>query len=316
VALCTYNGAKFVAAQLESITRQTAPVDEIIICDDGSSDRTLPIVKEFASRLPMRIEINDRRLGVTGNFAKAIAQCTGDIIFLCDQDDLWEPQKVQKIVQCFADDAVGLAFSNALVVHEDLSPAGYRLWDSVWFDPAEQRKMRDGSALPVLLRHAVAAGSTLAFRSRYRSLILPIPNFPHSHDIWITLLIACVSRVFPLDEDLIRYRLHASNHVGLRRHGLLGQFRMAKHQLRTHAFQYAADMHEAARERLAGNTQWPASPQTLALLTEKIRHSRLRHDMPAHRLARLGIISSELRNGNYSKYSYGYKSVLQDLMLP
>jgi hypothetical protein len=169
--------------------------------------------------------------------------------------------------------------------------------------------------LPVLLRHAIAAGSTMAFRSRYLSLVLPIPDFPHSHDIWITLLIACVSRVFPIDEDLIRYRLHASNHVGLRRYGLLGQIRMAKHQVQTKAFEYAADLHEAAYTRLAGNARWPVVPQTLELLAEKIRHSRLRHELPAHRLSRLGIISSELRNGNYSKYSYGFKSVLQDLVL-
>jgi hypothetical protein len=196
-----------------------------------------------------------------------------------------------------------------------LSPAGYRLWDSIWFGAGEQRKMREGGALPVLLRHAIAAGSTMAFRSRYLPLVLPIPDFPHSHDIWITLLIACVGRVFPLDEDLIRYRLHASNHVGLRRYGLLGQIRMAGHQIRTKAFEYTADLHEAAYQRLAGNVQWPVAPHTLELFAEKIRHSRLRHDMPAGRFSRLGIISSELRNGNYSKYSYGYKSVLQDLML-
>jgi glycosyltransferase involved in cell wall biosynthesis len=315
VALCTYNGAQFVAAQLESIARQTLPVDEIVVCDDGSNDQTVSIVKEFVARLPIRIEVNDRRLGVTGNFARAIGQCTGDIIFLCDQDDLWEPGKVERLIGCFADDSAGLVFSNAQVVGEDLSPAGYRLWDSIWFDAAEQKRMRGGAALPLLLRHAIAAGSTLAFRSRYLPLVLPIPDFPHSHDIWITLLIACVGRVLPLDEDLIRYRLHASNHVGLRRYGLLGQIRMATQQRRTRAFEYAADLHQAAYQRLTGNAQWPVAPQTLELLTEKIRHSRLRHDMPANPLSRLGIISSEIRNGNYSKYSYGYKSVLQDLML-
>jgi hypothetical protein len=317
VALCTYNGAKFVKSQLATIANQSQPVDEIIVCDDASTDDTLSILKDFAahSTITVRVEANDHRLGVTKNFEKAISFCTGNIILLCDQDDLWRPHKVQKLIEPFANDSVGLAFSNAEVVREDLSSTGYRLWESIWFDATEQRQMCDGAALPVLLRHAIAAGSTLAFRARYLPLILPIPDFPHSHDIWITLLIACTAQILPIDEDLIQYRLHSSNQVGMRRHGLLGQIRMARQQVETNAFGYAADLHEAAHQRLVENPNWPIAPQTLELLEAKIRHSRLRHQLPTHRLSRLGVISSELRNGNYSKYSYGFKSVLQDLVL-
>ncbi len=319
VALCTYNGARFLREQLESITGQTQAVDEVVICDDGSTDGTIELIQAFApaSPVPIRLEQNPVRLGVTKNFEKAISLCQGGVIFLSDQDDRWQPPKVQRLLSAFQNPAVGLAFSNAQVVREDLSPAGYRLWQSVWFSSDEQQQVRDGAAAPVLLRHAVAAGSTLAFRAEYLPLVLPIPDLPHSHDIWITLLIGCIARLQPMDEDLIRYRLHGGNHVGLRRHNLLSQIRMARRQIETNAFEYAANLHAAMYERLTSPaaSQWTVPYDVLARLQEKIEHSRARQRMPKGWPSRLKLIKDELRNGNYRKYSYGYKSVLQDLIL-
>ncbi len=264
----------------------------------------------------MRVVRNARRLGVTKNFEQAIGLCTGDVVLLCDQDDVWHPEKVAVLLDRLAAGGRRMAFSNAEVVDADLAPAGYRLWDSVWFDAAEQDRVRRGDAVPVLLRHAVAAGSTLAFRAEFKPLLLPIPDLPHSHDIWVTLLLACVGRIDPVDRDLIRYRLHAANTVGLRRHGLLGQVRMARHQVRTGTFAYLADLCAAAHDRLAPHAdRWPVSPAVLDLLRAKVDHSRCRHDMPRPWLRRLGVVGREVRRGNYLKYSYGYKSVLQDLFL-
>jgi hypothetical protein len=162
----------------------------------------------------------------------------------------------------------------------------------------------------------VAAGSTLAFRAEYLPLVLPIPDLPHAHDIWITLLLACVGRIEPVDLDLIRYRLHSANTVGMRRHGLLGQVRMARHQLRTGTFAFLADLCAAAHDRLTAHRhRWPVSPEVLSLLRAKVDHSRCRRDMPRRWLRRLGVVGREVRRGNYLKYSYGYKSVLQDLFL-
>ena len=252
---------------------------------------------------------------MTKNFEQAIGLCTGDAILLCDQDDVWHPDKVAVLLDRLGGGCT-MAFSNAEVVDADLAPAGYRLWDSVWFDAAEQARVRRGDAVPVLLRHAVAAGSTLAFRAEFKPLLLPIPDLPHSHDIWLTLLLACVGRIDPVDRDLVRYRLHSANVVGLRRHGLVGQVRMARHQLRTNTFAFLADLCAAAGDRLAQHQRrWPVSPDVLALLRAKVDHSRCRHDMPRRWLRRLGVVGREVRRGNYLKYSYGYKSVLQDLFL-
>ena len=316
--MCTYNGVRFVRDQLRSITGQTRPVDEIVVCDDGSTDGTTEAVAAFAaaSPVPVRLVRNPRQLGVTKNFEQAIGHCTGDAILLCDQDDVWHPEKAAVLLDRLAGGRAALAFSNAAVVDADLKSAGYRLWDSVWFDAGEQARVRGGDAVPVLLRHAVAAGSTLAFRAEFKPLLLPIPDLPHSHDIWVTLLLACVGRLDPVDLDLIQYRLHSANTVGLRRHGLLGQVRMARHQLRTGTFAFLADLCAAAHERLVAHEhRWPVPAETLALLRAKVDHSRCRHDLPRRWLRRLGVVGREVRRGNYVKYSYGYKSVLQDLFL-
>jgi glycosyltransferase involved in cell wall biosynthesis len=313
VALCTYNGGRFLAEQLESIAGQTRVVDEIILCDDGSGDDTVAIA--LRSPLPIRVMRNDTRLGVTKNFEKAISNCSGDVIFLCDQDDRWMPNKVARLLESLDQPRVDLAFSNAQVVDEHLRPLGYRMWDSVWFDAAEQRKVRAGQALPVLLRHAIAAGSTLAFKATYLPLLLPIPNLPHSHDIWITLLLGCIGRIDPVDEDLIKYRLHGGNEVGMRHYGLMDQIKMARHQISTRAFAYLAELHSAAYERLTQQARWPVHPNLLVMLQDKIRHSRLRDEFPRNPVGRLTTISRELWRGNYRRFSYGYKSVLQDLFL-
>jgi glycosyltransferase involved in cell wall biosynthesis len=292
-------------------------VDELIACDDGSTDDTISVLQMFAGRsgLPVKITRNQRRLGVTKNFEHAISLCSGQVILLCDQDDCWHREKVRVLSERLTEGRAALAFSNAEVVLRDRSPAGYRLWDSVWFDSFEQQRVRHGDALPVLLRHAVAAGSTLAFRAEYLPLILPIPDLPHCHDIWITLLLACVGRIEPVDQDLIQYRLHGANAVGMRRYNLLGQIRMAQHQIRTNAFSYLAELYSAAHDRLTSQSRWPVTTKTLELLRDKIRHSRLRHDLPRRWVKRLSIVGGEVRRGNYLKYSYGYKSVLQDLFL-
>jgi len=90
VALCTYNGELYLREQLESILKQTFPPDEIIICDDGSTDTTIKILEEFRRKsfIPVKVYYNKENLGVSKNFEKAISLCSGDIIFLSDQDDV------------------------------------------------------------------------------------------------------------------------------------------------------------------------------------------------------------------------------------
>ena len=94
VAMTTCNGEKYVRKQLDSIMNQSMQVDEIVICDDCSHDRTVEIVKEY----PVQLFVNETNLGFKQNFRKAMELCHGDYIFLCDQDDIWELNKVEKMI--------------------------------------------------------------------------------------------------------------------------------------------------------------------------------------------------------------------------
>src|SRR5215470_8302349 len=97
VAMCTYNGARFLAEQLGSLAAQSRLPDELVVCDDGSTDESAEIVKDFARHapFPVRLEVNEENLGATKNFEKAIGLCRGEVIALSDQDDVWYPKKLE-----------------------------------------------------------------------------------------------------------------------------------------------------------------------------------------------------------------------------
>src|SRR5262245_39471269 len=141
IALCTYNGTKYLSSQLESYLAQTCPPDEVVVCDDCSQDETVSTLNEFAERapFPVRIFVNERNLGSTKNFEKAISLCSGDIIFLSDQDDAWASNKIERIVEEFdRDSEVGMVFSNAELVDETMQPLG-----SNFFNDRDASKLRE-----------------------------------------------------------------------------------------------------------------------------------------------------------------------------
>ena len=122
VALCTCDGEKYIKSQLYSILEQTVQVDEIIICDDSSSDNTIQIVNKIITEtnIPIQVFSNEKRLGVCANFDRAIRLCSSVIILLADQDDIWLPTKVDKIVTYFNENPyVDVLFTNGLFIDSD-----------------------------------------------------------------------------------------------------------------------------------------------------------------------------------------------------
>ena len=105
VALCTHNGARYVTEQVESILRQTLPPDEIVLSDDASTDDTVALVRAALAAHPnveLRVFENDPALRVTKNFEQAVVACTGDLVALSDQDDIWAPDRLERIAEVFA----------------------------------------------------------------------------------------------------------------------------------------------------------------------------------------------------------------------
>src|SRR3984893_11664406 len=155
-AMCTYNGARFLPDQLESIAAQTRLPDELIICDDRSTDGSVDIIRSFAHHapFPIRLVFNATNLGSTKNFEKAIGLCEGEIIALEDQDDVWRPEKLGCIAGVLErDERIGAVFSDAELIDQDSRPLGQTLWSSFFFNSREQDKFERGHGLNVLLQH-------------------------------------------------------------------------------------------------------------------------------------------------------------------
>jgi glycosyltransferase involved in cell wall biosynthesis len=318
VALCSYNGARFVGKQLASIAGQTHPPVEIVVCDDGSVDETVTIVENFAreSAVPVRIEKHSSPLGVAANFSRAIELCSGPLIALSDQDDIWEPYKLERIASAFATaDGPGLVFSDASAIDAAGNSLGYNLWDAIAtpFTHSERRLVHQGRLFEVVLRHYVVTGATLAFHSRYRDLLLPIP--PDAlHDAWIATLIAAVAPCAIVEERLIRYRQHAAQVQGERPLGWLEQLQLAR-KAGAAKLELTANRFQAIHDRLAANGRYPVSVDTLNGLAEKVKHFRTRAAMIQSGRVRLPTVLGELIRGRYRRYSHPWKWPLADLFM-
>ena len=309
IALCTWNGGPHLPEQLASLAGQTRLPDELIVCDDASTDDTVAIVKQFAAAAPFPIQLrqNPARLGVVKNFTKAIVQCSGDLIFLCDQDDVWHRDKISVILREFdSDDNLGAAFTNARLSD------GTTLWDHIGFRPRERRAVNDGRAFDVLVEHNVVTGATLAFRDRWREAVLPIPEVAGMlHDQWIAMIIAAVAPVDCIDDCLIDYRQHAGQQVGAGvAAGGLGRWvgaarKTGASEYATHAAQLDAVLQRL--ERMGG----PAD--RVADLRRRIAHIRTRASLPSRRTTRIPIVMRELLSLRYHRYSNHFWSAAKDL---
>lgn len=314
VALCTYNGSAFLAEQLASIAQQTRLPDELVICDDGSTDNTLPLVESFASNSPFDIRIyrNSQNLGATRNFAQAIRLCRGDIIALCDQDDFWYATKLAELETIFdRRPEVGFVFSDADIVDAQGKALGYRLWHSARFDRGQQQRMINGQAISVLLQHPVVTGAAMAFRARFRDLVLPMPS-NWIHDEWIALLIAAVANVGIIEQPLMQYRRHQTNQVGIEGINFLDRLTAA---LSTNPAVYhdRYEQFQQLSDRIAQHL--PTETDLLRALADKQDHLRMRATLPDQNLMRLLPVWKELLKGRYKRYSASQLNAFRDLIL-
>lgn len=217
IALCTYNGEKFLSEQLESFTNQSRLPDELVVCDDCSSDKTPAIIENFrkTAPFPVRFHQNTSNLRSTKNFEKAIGLCTGDLVFLSDQDDVWEADKIKRTISVFENDSdIALVFTNALLVDENLKSLNVKLWDKT-FDKKKQKQFLENKAFELLLKERIVAGATVCFKKELNNYVLPIPILgDFIHDGWLALVAAKIGKVVFVDENLVKYRQHSSQQIG------------------------------------------------------------------------------------------------------
>lgn len=209
VCMLSFNGANYIKEQLDSILCQLNPEDEVIISDDGSTDNTLDIVLAYNDS---RIRLLNHKLVATPfsgvmdvcyrvgrNAENALKNAKGDYIFLADQDDVWPSDKVEKCIRELQN--VDLIVTNKLVVDSNMRPLS-----------------EDGKAAPIksptlynTLTHTPFTGCCMAFRKSLLNYILPFPEEPLMHDIWIGLMGMKHGKVRVLQEPLLFYRRHGGN---------------------------------------------------------------------------------------------------------
>ena len=326
IAMCTFNGEKYLREQLASLAAQSRRPDELIVCDDGSTDDTTAIIEQFkkGAPFPVSLQINSTNLGSTKNFEQAVRMCTGDLIFFCDQDDVWQPEKLQRLEEEFQNHkSSGLLFSDGDVVDGELQSLGRSVWELIRFGPAEQRQVRRGLAFDVLLDHNVATGAALGFRAEFRELMVPFPDdlthdgAPVLHDWWAALMVAAVADVSFIDERLFKYRQHSGQQLGvLSALETTAQTEEGVAAAASRRNEYDDEIHylKTVRQRLTEVAKFDVNPQALARLDAQLAHLETRAQMPANRLRRAPAVLGELLKRRYHLYSNGFSSAAKDLL--
>ena len=315
VAMCTYNGSRYLGEQLQSIAAQEHLPGEMLVCDDGSADGTVRLLMEFASQapFPVHVDVNQERLGPAKNFEKAIALCQGDIIVFSDQDDIWKSYKLKRLGDTFQNhpDAV-YAFSDAEMIREGAGALGDTLWQAVGLREKLERFSGAGQ-LEILLRRNYITGATLAFRASFRNVVLPIPS-SWMHDYWIVLLGSTFSSGVPVPEPLLTYRRHASQVCGWRKKSYLQTIRDS---LTAEEADWRAkvDHFRQFEERVAAvavSVPYPADRR--GLIQQKELHLARRARIRASSgFARVMGVLAEVWSGRYRRFSPSWHSIVRDL---
>lgn len=320
VVICSYNGARFIDAQIASILAQSVLPGEIVLVDDASTDATFAQGERAltAAAVPLRLLRQPRNVGYVANFQFALAQARGDIVFLCDQDDVWFPHKIETMLACLDADAdVVLAYSDAVLADEALAPLPGTLFDALGLSQEERAATTSEALFGVLLRRNIVTGACTAVRRRLIVAAGSVePGF--AHDEWLALIACTVGRVRRLDQPLLAYRQHGGNQIGVptsmaaRLKRFLDPGRSDRHAAAARLRRLRARL-EAQRSAGAGRVDLESM---LSELAASSAFAETRSAMPAPRLLRAVSVGRGLAGGGYARYARGLKTAVRDLIDP
>jgi glycosyltransferase involved in cell wall biosynthesis len=308
VAMCTYNGSRYVGTQIDSILSQTTPIDELVVSDDGSTDGTIDIIREKFSGIetPRLIILQGERLGITRNFERALSACNGEILFLCDQDDVWLPNKVETFVHFMEEqpDAL-LAFSDARLVDAEANDLGTSQFEMVRLSKRLIRGLTGSSPLTALLPRNVVTGATVALRRDLLVFARPFVN-GWLHDEWLAICAAAKGRLGVIEAPLVQYRQHSNNQCGMRPSGL-------KEKLSIAAESKQSNQGTVRLERLL--ERWGnAEPNLHKHIRKALAFERARVHSSRGILERIFCVLKLSVRGDYFRYADGFRSMAKDLL--
>lgn len=205
IAICTYNGEKFLIEQLDSLLGQSYRHIEMIVVDDCSKDNTVSILKQYEEKHPnFKVYQNDQNLGYIKNFEKAISLCNGDYIALCDQDDIWDPNKIELQL-------AGIG-NHALIYHDSefIDDKGHSLDKK----KSDILNMYQGeSSVPFLFFNCVS-GHACLFNRKLIPYCLPFPQEVF-HDRWLAFTATNNGGITYLNKALVKYRQHENTDTNI-----------------------------------------------------------------------------------------------------
>jgi Glycosyl transferase family 2 len=322
VALCTFNGEQFIVEQLRSIFAQSILPGELVVSDDGSTDRTVELVRaefEASARrgdpVTTRLIQGDRPLGVVRNFERAMSATGLDLIALSDQDDVWAPARLERITREFRTrPSLEFLFSDARLVDDDGRPVGSSLFEALEISEADRRSINDGDAFTPFIRRNLATGATVVIRRRLLQRAMPFPD-EWVHDEWLGILAAATGGVGFLPDPLIDYRRHGGNQIGVKDPTLANKVRRV--------LMPRGDRNTGLAERsaiLAAKLQdlGAAVPdRVLETARGKARFEAVRAAMSDNRLARVPAIVRLAARGDYERFaSRGRADIIRDALQP
>ena len=215
ILLATYNGEKYLPEQIKSLQNQTFTDWKLLIRDDGSTDKTINIIIEYAASDSRINLISDelKRIGACQSFSELLNYAAeADYVMFCDQDDVWLPNKIEVSIHTIKrieneNDMAALAHTDLIVVNENLEVKSKSYWDYHNINP-ERKKINH------LLIANTVTGCTIIINKKLMNLGYPIPNGVFMHDWWFALLASIFGTIETIHEPLILYRQHSSNSVG------------------------------------------------------------------------------------------------------
>jgi glycosyltransferase involved in cell wall biosynthesis len=218
VAIATYNGARYLPEQLQSLAAQTLSPCEVVVCDDGSTDATLQVIDDFARSAPFAVRAvrNEARLNYRANFMQAAQRCSGDLIAFCDQDDVWRADKLAVTAAPFADPEVLLVHHNARIYSAQAGVTG-QLYRSRWPPSVSEPLRRNPFALPPGFTQVFRRSLLTLSELRAGTLDYWGPGESLAHDQWVYILASSLGRVAYEHQTLVDYRQHEHNLYGVRR---------------------------------------------------------------------------------------------------
>jgi glycosyltransferase involved in cell wall biosynthesis len=209
VVMTTYNGAHYLAEQIDSILSQTYCRFELIIADDCSTDRTAELLADYSRRdQRIRYYVNDRNLGVNDNLERALTQVCGELIAIADQDDIWEPRKLEILSEHIGD--CSAVYSNSLLIDSEGQSLGMTLMDWIRVTPAQ------GRAPLMLVRKNCVSGHALLFKKVLLKVVLPFETHL-LFDQQLGIVAALNDGLKYLDQPLVRHRFHDRNQTNGRK---------------------------------------------------------------------------------------------------